>query len=41
MSPWAVASGGCTPEVKELALKGTVRRYADRQEARHGSEIAW
>ena len=23
MSRWAVASGGCTPEVKELALKGT------------------
>jgi hypothetical protein len=23
MSPWTVASGGCTPEVKQLALKGT------------------
>jgi len=23
MSPWGAASGGCTPEVKELPLKGT------------------
>jgi len=30
MSPWDVASRGCTREVKELALKGPVQRDASR-----------
>ena len=33
MSRWGVASRGCTLGVKELPLKGPVRREAGRQEA--------
>jgi len=40
VSLWGVATSRCKLAVKQLPLKGAVRRDASRQEAVLGSEIA-